>query len=77
MAPIAIPTACAIIDVRMRRSGGPPDDTCADRFGIVGPLETAVPRCERSKALGPGVCGVCARVRDCLGDHGIRPRWLG
>jgi len=40
------------------------DDAFVDRFGIVGPVETAVPRFERLKALGLDFCRVVPGSRD-------------
>src|ERR1051325_2188329 len=40
------------------------DDTFVDRFGIVGPVETALPRFERLKALGLDFCRVVPGSRD-------------
>jgi 5,10-methylenetetrahydromethanopterin reductase len=40
------------------------DDAFVDRFGIVGPVETALPRFERLKALGLDFCRVVPGSRD-------------
>jgi 5,10-methylenetetrahydromethanopterin reductase len=40
------------------------DDAFVDRFGIVGPVETAVPRFERLKGLGLDFCRVVPGSRD-------------
>jgi 5,10-methylenetetrahydromethanopterin reductase len=40
------------------------DDDFVDRFGIVGPVETALPRFERLKALGLDFCRVIPGSRD-------------
>ena len=40
------------------------DDAFVDRFGIVGPVETAVPRFQRLKALGLDFCRVVPGSRD-------------
>jgi 5,10-methylenetetrahydromethanopterin reductase len=40
------------------------DDAFVDRFGIVGPVETALPRFERLKALGLDFCRVIPGSRD-------------
>src|SRR5262245_38682805 len=40
------------------------DDAFVDRFGIVGPVETALPRFERLKAIGLDFCRVVPGSRD-------------
>jgi hypothetical protein len=40
------------------------DDDFVDRFGIVGPVEKALPRFERLKALGLDFCRVVPGSRD-------------
>jgi hypothetical protein len=40
------------------------DDAFVDGFGIVGPVETALPRFERLKALGLDFCRVVPGSRD-------------
>ncbi|HVM96250.1 MAG TPA: LLM class flavin-dependent oxidoreductase [Candidatus Acidoferrales bacterium] len=42
------------------------DDDFVDKFGIVGPVETALPRFERLKALGLDFCRVVPGSRDAL-----------
>ena len=42
------------------------DDAFVDRFGIVGPVETALPRFERLKALGLHFCRVVPGSRDAV-----------
>ena len=44
------------------------DDAFVDGFGIVGPVETALPRFERLKALGLDFCRVVPGSRDAAAD---------
>src|SRR5262249_9540772 len=44
------------------------DDGFVDSFGIVGPVETALPRFERLKALGLDFCRVVPGSRDAAAD---------